>query len=417
VVQTDPVKSDADLVGEALCGIREALAELVRRHWDTAVFLTARVLGSQELARDAAQEAAVAALTDLGRLRSPDRFGAWYCGIALNVSRRWLRHLRPEVPGELADRAAASPGPAEAAESADVAARVRGAVAALPNGQQDAVLLFYLQGMSHREVAGELGISVGAVKSRLHQARAALAPVLAPIAEREPAGPTGRERATMNRVMVGASTVGASTVGASTVGASTVGASTVGASTVGASTVRENTVRENTVGWVDVTVSEIRREENEDPGQRKHVMILAERGGDRLLPVWIGRAEATAIALALEAVETPRPFTYKLAAGLVGAAGGRLAEVRIARLLDEVFYATVVVDGPAGQQEVDARPSDAVNLALAAGTPIRVDGELLSLDLPASHAEELSALPVATAEIAEEARRHITAWSTQERPD
>jgi bifunctional DNase/RNase len=82
-----------------------------------------------------------------------------------------------------------------------------------------------------------------------------------------------------------------------------------------------------------------------------------------------------------------------------------------------VFYATVVVDGPAGQQEVDARPSDAVNLALAAGTPIRVDGELLSLDLPASHAEELSALPVATAEIAEEARRHITAWSTQERPD
>src|SRR5580658_957137 len=109
-------KSDADLVRDALGGVRESLAELVRRHWDTAVFLAARVLGSPELARDAAQEAAVAALTDLGRLRSPDRFGAWFCGIALNVSRRWLRQLRPEVAGMPADRACAAPGPAEVVE-------------------------------------------------------------------------------------------------------------------------------------------------------------------------------------------------------------------------------------------------------------------------------------------------------------
>src|SRR5215475_8859943 len=155
------------------------MAELLRRHGDTAVALAARVLGSPELARDAAQEAAVAAMTDLGRLRSPDRFGAWFCGIALNVSRRLLRQLRSEVPGLCPDRASLAPGPAEAAEIADLAARVRGAVAALPAGQQNAVLLFYLQGLSHREVAGELGISVGAVKARLHQARAALAPRLA----------------------------------------------------------------------------------------------------------------------------------------------------------------------------------------------------------------------------------------------
>ncbi len=77
---SEPGKSDADLVREALAGDREPLAELVRRHWDTAVFLAARVLGSSELARDAAQEAAIAALTDLERLRSPDRFGAWFCG-------------------------------------------------------------------------------------------------------------------------------------------------------------------------------------------------------------------------------------------------------------------------------------------------------------------------------------------------
>ena len=341
------------------------MAELLRRHWGTAVLLAGRVLGSPDLARDAAQEAAVAAMTDLERLRSPDRFGAWFCGIALNVARRWMRQRRPEVPGGPADLASAAPGPAEAAESADLAARVRGAVAALPNGQQGAVLLFYLQGMSHREVAGELGISVGAVKSRLHQARAALAPVLAPVAD------IPRERSTTVAGPAGAGPGQTST------------------------------------DWVEVAVTEIRREENEDPARHKHIVILAERDGGRRLPIWVGPAEATALALELEAVETPRPFTYKLAASLVGAAGSRLTEVRITQLLDEVFYASVLVDGPAGPQEVDARPSDAVVLALAADAPIRVESALLALDLPVDRARDLSSLPVVTAEIAEEVRQRI----------
>ena len=155
------------------------MAELLRRHWDTAVLLAERVLGSPDLARDAVQEAAIAAMTDVERLRSPDRFGAWFCGIALNVSRKWLRQLRSERSGLLPEPASRSADPAEAAEIADTAARVRRAIAALADGQQDAVRLFYLQGLSHREVAAELGISVGAVKARLHQARAALAPKLA----------------------------------------------------------------------------------------------------------------------------------------------------------------------------------------------------------------------------------------------
>jgi hypothetical protein len=354
VGSSDAGKSDADLVHDALQGAREALAELVRRHWDTAVFLTARVLGSPDLAHDAAQEAAVAAMTDLARLRSPDRFGAWFCGIALNVSRRWLRQLRSEVPGMPPDQASASPGPAEVAEVADMAARVRSAVAALPNGQQHAVLLFYLQGMSHREVAAELGISIGAVKSRLHQARAALAPMLAPIAE-----------IPEERIMMA----------------------------------------DNAVDWIDVSVSEIRRAEGEDVSQPKHIMVLQERGGERRLPVWIGPFEATSLALAMESVETPRPFTYKLAASLVQAAGSRLAEVRIASLLNQVFYASVIVHGQAGTQEVDSRPSDAVNLALTADVPIRVDSALFSMVSAPDRMEELSSLPVATAEIAEEARQ------------
>ena len=188
--------SDADLVHEALAGAREPIGELLRRHWDTAVLLASRVLGSADLGRDAAQEAAVAAMTDLARLRSPDRFGAWFCGIALNVSRRWVRQLRYEVPGSHLELASADPGPDEAAETADIVARIRAGIAGLADGQRDAVWLFYLQGLSHREVAAELGISAGAVKARLHQARGALALALAGISDQQ----EGRPMAASNEI-------------------------------------------------------------------------------------------------------------------------------------------------------------------------------------------------------------------------
>ena len=336
------------------------MAELLRRHWDTAVVLAGRVLGSPDLARDAAQEAAVAAMTDLGRLRSPDRFGAWFCGIALNVSRRWRRQLQSEVPGLGPDLALVAADPAEAAETADTAARVRGAIAALADGQQDAVRLFYLQGLSHREVAAELGISIGAVKARLHQARAALAP-----------------RLVQFTALPEVCTV---------------------------------TATEQAAEWVEVVVSEIRRTSDEDLLQRKHAMVLAERGGDRRLPIWIGPAEATALALVLESVETPRPFPYKLAAGLVEAAGSQITEVKVTRLLDSVFYACVVVQGPGGPREVDARPSDAVNLAVASGAPIRLNSELFGAAVVHEDGEKPSSYPVATvatADIAAEARQRM----------
>lgn len=157
------------------------------------------------------------------------------------------------------------------------------------------------------------------------------------------------------------------------------------------------------VDWADVTVTEIRRSSDPDVLHRKHVMVLRERGGDRWLPIWIGPAEATALALALESAEAPRPFTYQLAASLVQAAGSQVSEVRITRLTEAVFYASVFVQGPAGGQEVDARPSDAVNLALVTGAPIRVDSELFGLGVRAGSADELASLPVATADMAAEA--------------
>jgi RNA polymerase sigma factor (sigma-70 family) len=354
---TDRPASDADLVRAALLGAREPFAELVRRHQRTATVLAARVLGSDDLARDAVQEAAVTAMTGLDRLRSPDRFGAWFCGIALNVSRRWLRQFRSEWPGADPDRAHNGAGPDELAELADLGARVRAAVAGLADGQRDAVFLFYLQGLSHREVAAELGVSVGAVKSRLHQARAALAPRLAPLIDIE-------EGTTMPAAT-------------------------------------------DAPEWTDVSVAEIRREEG-DPETRKHIMVLESADGQRL-PIWIGPAEATALALTLEAVEMPRPLTYQMAVGLLAAAGAQAAETRITRLDNGgTFYAVVIVDGPAGRREVDARPSDAVTLATMVSAPIRVDARLFA-DADATECPDpgWQDFPNAAAELAADAERRF----------
>ena len=128
--------------------------------------------------------------------------------------------------------------------------------------------------------------------------------------------------------------------------------------------------------WVDAEVSEIRRTPADDPAERKYIMILTERGGERVLPIWIGPTEATALALSLESAEMPRPFTYKLAASMVAAAGSGITEVRITKLVPPIFYACVLVASQDGQKEVDARPSDAVNMALVSGAPIRIDASV-----------------------------------------
>jgi len=323
---------DAALVRAALDGDKDAIGVLIIRHRPMALALVARLLGSTDEAADVVQEAAVTALVGLERLRSPERFGAWFAGIALNVGRRWLRDaLVTETALSFTERPDERAGPDEEALSADLAPRVRAAVDALAPGQRAAVLAFYWQGLSHAEAAHELGIHPGAVKDRLHKARAALAPALA--GQLELSNEHEKEIPAM------------------------------------ASTDSE---------WIEAEVAEVRRSSDENPMRRFHVVVLRERGGERRVPIYIGGPEATALAFNLEAVETPRPMTYAMAASLAAAAGARVSEVRITTLAESVIYAVVRIDGLAGPQEVDARPSDALNLALVSGSPIFVDATVFS---------------------------------------
>ena len=104
------------------------------------------------------------------------------------------------------------------------------------------------------------------------------------------------------------------------------------------------------------------------------IVLLREVEGDRYLPIWIGAAEATAIAYVQQGVAPPRPLTHDLLKDVVGAVGRTLAEVRITRLQEGVFYAELDLgDGAI----VSARPSDAIAVALRTGSPILVEDAVL----------------------------------------
>jgi uncharacterized protein len=106
-------------------------------------------------------------------------------------------------------------------------------------------------------------------------------------------------------------------------------------------------------------------------------VVLEEVAGDRQLAIAIGQSEAFSLAARLGGITWRRPMTYQFAVGLVQALGGRVLKVRIDRVEEETYIATVEVEGPPGEQSVDARPSDALNLATLVQAPIFVAPEVL----------------------------------------
>ena len=116
------------------------------------------------------------------------------------------------------------------------------------------------------------------------------------------------------------------------------------------------------------------------------VVLLRERGGARrLLPILIGNSEATAIAYALEHIETPRPMTHDLMKNLLDELGVTVERVVVTELRNRTFYADLHLGTPAGPHTVSSRPSDAIALAARTGTPLFVAEAVLD---EAAYAEE-----------------------------
>ena len=199
---------------------------------------------------------------------------------------------------------------------------VRSAFEALPARQRDVALLYYVDGLSCSEIATLLGSSTGAVRVGLHRARRELRQRLDP---------------------------------------------------------KEPTMPEVTLEDVLVRVVPDEAGVPELANERLRVVLLREKGGGRrLLCIWVGPPEGDALALQLGGDSMPRPLTADLTARLLEATGGKIERVTISSLRDETFYAVVRVAGGDGAEEIDARPSDALNLAARVDAPIFVGDEVMA---------------------------------------
>jgi hypothetical protein len=110
----------------------------------------------------------------------------------------------------------------------------------------------------------------------------------------------------------------------------------------------------------------------------QQVIVLKECKGDRVFPIVIGFFEAAAIDRRIKGHALPRPMTHDLLGMVIEALGGRLTRVCVTDLKDHTFYANLVIERNKDQILVDARPSDAIALAVANDTPIYVEERVLN---------------------------------------
>jgi len=339
-------KTDAELVALARTGDQEAFGHLVGRYQPMAKRIALAMVTSEDVAGELVQEAMLQAYLSLDHLRDADRFRGWLYGIVLNVCRSHIRDQKTVllsweamaggVQFEAMHFPSTTPDPQEIAEEQELQRAIREAVNALSPKNRAATLLFYYGGLSLQEIATTLGASVGAVKGRLHKARKQLREQLLPVYSY--GVPTDRERRP---------------------------------------------------AMVKVTIADVVRAGDVAGAWSEdfHVVVLLDEAGRRILPIWIGPFEGAEIARHLLERSTFRPMTFNFMASLLGAAGVGLEEVRIEALKEDVFYATARLRTGDTVQEVDARPSDAMALALRVGSPIYVAGEVMEkagIDLPAS---------------------------------
>jgi hypothetical protein len=126
---------------------------------------------------------------------------------------------------------------------------------------------------------------------------------------------------------------------------------------------------------------------------RQTVVVLKDWEGKKLLPIWIGAAEAKAIAIELEGARPSRPLSHDLLLNIISTARGRVTRVIINDLQDSTFYATIDIETPLGMKHIDSRPSDALAVAVRAKSPVFVDGGAMNALIDVDSMPGLAAPP------------------------
>jgi RNA polymerase sigma factor (sigma-70 family) len=328
--------TEVELVRLARAGDKHAFGCLIERYQPLARRIALIMVGNETVAKDLAQEAMLQAYLSLKSLRVEQQFKSWLYGITLNVCRSYLRDQKinffswETIMGgvRLETGYPAQPilTPQEVVEARELHHLVLHAVESLSPKNKAATLLFYYEGLSLQEIAALLNVSVVAVKGRLHKSRKLLRELLLPLY--------------LNLNLIE----------------------------------RSRTMVKVTVA--DVVAKKIETDGSEE--QKEHLIImLLDEVGRRILPIWVGPFEGRAIAMGIRGVATQRPLTFNLMTNLFETTGIELEEIYVNALRDETFYAVVKFRHGNKLHEIDARPSDAIALAVRTNKPIYVAEEVL----------------------------------------
>jgi len=173
-------RPDSELVSRYLAGDRGAFTALVHRHERRVYNLAYRMLGREEDAKDATQDAFLTALRKLSSFRGEAAFTTWMHRVTVNACYDMLRKRKrePLPPPEDDEREPAGPASPDHADEAAFSVDVQRALARVPHEFRAVLVLHDVQDMAYDEIAEVLGVPVGTVKSRLHRGRLALARLL-----------------------------------------------------------------------------------------------------------------------------------------------------------------------------------------------------------------------------------------------
>lgn len=327
----DPYElNDRNLVHLAVAGDRQAFGRLIERYQLVAKSIAIRMVANEDIALDVVQESVVQAMLSLDNLRDPGAFRSWFSGIVINLCRGYLRDRESgflyleNLPDDSGTDAFGSDSnfadPEELAEKRDLQNLVFSAVEGLSPNQRQAVLLHYFRHLNIQEIAMIADVSVNVIKVRLHRARKRLRNYLVTtypdidwIISQE------QRRQTM----------------------------------------------------IEVNITDILHL------KERYILVLIEKAGNRLLPIWIGPPEALQIAFGLRNHPLPRPMTIKFMANTLDALDVELVEARVEALKEETFYGVAKLRQGERELELDARPSDVLALAAHTGSPIYVGEEVL----------------------------------------
>ena len=144
-----------------------------------------------------------------------------------------------------------------------------------------------------------------------------------------------------------------------------------------------------------------------DPITNMPIIILRDPDGQKVLPIWVGVFEANAIALQIENIQTPRPMTHDLLRNIIQDLQATVEKVVVCDLKENTFYAMIHLRTPSGPVAIDARPSDAIALALRARAPIFVEEKVID------HAKTVDLVP----EKGDAERVHLEKWLESLDPD